>query len=153
MKIQECFYELRQEDDERKSIAQHILQKSTDFPRRIKAPVGRQGGVTLSYVCPRCHHFQIEHRTWWVSTRHRKRQCNWWCAACGGQHDWTNPNRVLAVQDSMNPSEAKVFRAHAPPNGVCENRVCALKFLAHQQLGGDSPVQVPVEGSPRTEAE
>ena len=49
----------RQEDDQRKSVAQQVLQKSTDLLRRIFAPV--QGhGVTLSYVCPHCHRFPPE---------------------------------------------------------------------------------------------
>ena len=38
---------------------------------------------------------------------------------------WMNPNRVLVFLDSTDRSEAKVFRAHAPPQGACENLVCA----------------------------
>ena len=57
-----------------------------------------------------------------------------------------SPNRVLVVQDSTDSSEAKVFRAHAPPRGACGNFVCALKLLTNQQLEGDSLVQVPAEG-------
>ena len=34
------------------SIAQQIMLKSTDYLQRIFAPVGGQGGVTLSYLCP-----------------------------------------------------------------------------------------------------
>ena len=40
VKIDECHHEVRQEDDQRESIVQQILQKSTDFLRRIIAPVG-----------------------------------------------------------------------------------------------------------------
>ena len=64
---------------------------------------------------------------------------------CGGQYNWRNPNRVSVIQESADPSEATVFRAHAPPPGACENLVCTLKFLANEQPGGDSPVQVLVE--------
>ena len=39
--------EVRQEDDQRKSIVQQMLQRSTKFLRWIIAPVGGQGGVTL----------------------------------------------------------------------------------------------------------
>ena len=60
VKMQECFCQVRQEDDERKSIAQQILQKGTDFQRWIFAPVGGWGGVTLSYVCPHCQRVLIE---------------------------------------------------------------------------------------------
>ena len=70
-----------------------------------------------------------------MSTRYGKGQ---WCAAFGGQYNWIHPNRVLLTQDSAYPSEAKVFRARAPPQGACESLVCALKLLANQQTGGDS---------------
>ena len=112
------------------------MQKSTHLQRRIVVRVEGQGGVTLSFVCvPHCHRFPIE--DWWFSTRHGKTQCNWWCAACGGQYNWRNPNRVLVMHDSADPSKATVFRAHAPPQGACENVASALKLLANQQLGGD----------------
>ena len=147
VKVQECNHEVRQQDDQRKSMVQQILQKSADFRRRIIAPVGGQGGggVTLSYVCPYvCHRFPTGDHIWWVSTRHGQKQCKWWCAACG-QCNWKNPNSVSAIRDSTDRSEANMFRAHAPPQGACENLVCALKLLAQQQTRGDSPVQVLVE--------
>ena len=71
---------MRQEDDQRKSIVQQIQQKSTDFLRRIIAPVGGEGVVSLSFVCSHCHRFSIEDDIWWVSTRHGKKQCR------GGYH-------------------------------------------------------------------
>ena len=73
--------------------------------------------------------------------RFGKKQCIWWCAACGGQYNWRDPNRVLVAHDSADFSEAKVFGAHAVPPGACENRVCAVKFLANQQTGGDNLVE------------
>ena len=77
-KLRECYYEVRQEDDERKSIVHQTLQKSTDFLRSIIVPLGGQGEVTLSYVCPHCHRYPVEDYIWWVSTRHGKKQSNWW---------------------------------------------------------------------------
>ena len=76
----------------------------------------------------------------------KKRQCNWWSAACGGQYDWRNPNRILVIQGGTDRREAQVFRAHAAPHGACENLVNALKFLANQQQGGDGPVDSLVQG-------
>ena len=38
-----------------------------------------------------------------------KKQCIWWCAACGGQYDWKAPNRVLVVQDSRDRRDEKCF--------------------------------------------
>ena len=35
----------------RLGIVQEILRKNTDFLRRVIAPVGGMGGVTLSFVC------------------------------------------------------------------------------------------------------
>ena len=72
-------------DDGRHSIAQQVLQKSMDFLRRIIVPIEGQGGVSLSNVYLRCHRFLLEDHIWWVSTGHGKKQCNRWCAACGGQ--------------------------------------------------------------------
>ena len=101
--------------------------------------------VTLSYVFPHCHRFPLEDCIWWVSLGHgdsgknRKKQYNRWYAACGGQCNWRGANRVLVMQDGAIPSEATVFRAHAPPQGACENPVCALKLVATSwrgQLGG-----------------
>ena len=75
----------------------------------------------------------------------KKKQCSWWCVACG-QHDWRAPNRILVVQLSASANEAKVFRAHAAPLGLCDNLVNALKLLANQQKGGDSPLESIVTG-------
>ena len=50
------------------------------------------------------------------------------------------------VQTSESASQAKVFKAHAVPQGLCENLVNALKLLANQQKDGDSPPQSVVTG-------
>ena len=60
----------------------------------------RTGWVTLSHLCPFCHRCPFENYIWWVSSKHGKKQCNWWRAAHGGQCDWRNPDRVLIMQDS-----------------------------------------------------
>ena len=132
-KVRECFCEVEQEDEGRLSIAQDILRKSTDFLRRVIAPVDEMEGVTLSFVCPHCHCFP--------------EMCNWWCAACGGQCDWKAPNRVLVIQDGMNRRNAKAFRAHAAPQGICDNLINVLKLLANQQKDGDNLVRIVLENS------
>ena len=43
--------------------------------------------------------------------------------------------------------EAKVFRAHAVPQGLCENLINALELLANQQRDDDSPIQNIVTAS------
>ena len=128
------------------------LQKSTDFLRRIIAPVDGMGGVTLSYVCPHCNCFPLDDHIWWVSTgrgdgnNRKKKHCNWWCAACGGQCEWRALDRILVVQIGVNANEAKVYKAHAAPLGLCDNVIHALKLLANQQKDGDSPIQSIVTG-------
>ena len=60
--------------------------------------------------------------------------------------EWRVPDRILVVQFGTNEEEAKVFRAHVVPQGLCENLIGALKLLANQQRDGDSPIQNIVTG-------
>ena len=78
------------------------------------------------------------------AARSGTKQCSWWCAACGEQCNWKDPNRVLVIQDRVS-SEVKVFRAHAPPQGPCENLTVAVT-LANSQTGADSSVDTIFEG-------
>ena len=102
------------------------MSESTDFLRRIIALASGVGSVTLSYVCPHCRCFPLEDHIRWVSPGHgdgnnrKTKQRNWWCAACGGQQDWRAPNRILVVQLGVNANDAKVFKAHAAPFGLCD---------------------------------
>ena len=124
-RLQEACDKVALEDIGRLSIAQDRLRNNTDFLRRVIAPVGGMG-VTLSYVCPRCNCFPLDDNTWWVSTGHgdgnnrKKKHCNWWCAARGGQYEWRAPNMVFVVLIGANADRAKVFKAHAAPLGLCE---------------------------------
>ena len=51
------------------------------------------------------------------------------------------PNRLLVVQTGESVEQAKVFKAHAIPQGLCENLINALKLLANQQENGDGLLQ------------
>ena len=62
---------------------------------------------------------------------HEKNSATGGCAVAASTTEETR-NRVLVVRDSAGPSEAKVFRAQAPPPGACG--VC----LSNQQTGRDS---------------
>ena len=55
--IKEAFELVAQDEAENMSIVQEIMLRSTDCLRRIIAPVGGQGGVTMSYLCPNCNSF------------------------------------------------------------------------------------------------
>ena len=57
-----------------------------------------------------------------------------------------SPNRNLVVQNGTNEDEAKVFRTHAIPLGLCENLINALKLLANQQKDGDISIQNIITG-------
>ena len=76
-----------------------------------------------------------------TATNRKKKHCNWWCAACGSQHEWRAPNRILEERIGVNANEAKVREAHATPLGLCDNLLNALKLLANQQKDGHSPIQ------------
>ena len=125
-------------------IERGVMLKSTDFLRRIIAPVRGQGGVTLSYLFPHCN--SLEDYIWWVSTG--KKRCSWWCPICGGKYEWRAPNTILVVQLGTNEDDANVIRAHAVPQGLCENLINAFKLLANQQRDVDSPIQSFVTGLP-----
>ena len=53
------------------------------------------------------------------------------------RYDWRQPNRLLVVQTGESFEQAKVFKAHAVPQGLCANLINALKMLAKQQEDGD----------------
>ena len=68
--VRECYSEVEQREKHRKSIAQLIHQKSTDFLRRTIVLVEEKGGVARSCVCRHCHRFPMEDYIWWVSPGH-----------------------------------------------------------------------------------
>ena len=53
---------------------------------------------------------------------------------------------MLVLQTGAGASQAKVFKAHAAPQGLCENLINALKLLVNQQKNGDSPIWSIVTG-------
>ena len=72
---------------------------------------------------------------------------------CGGPLQVEGAEQSLGViQDSTDRGEAKVFRARAAPQGVCNNLISALKLLANQQKDGDSPVEMVGTGLSREES-
>ena len=70
----------------------------------------------------------------------RKKRCN---SVCGLQ--WTV--RVDGSEQSLgHPSRTAEFRAHAAPQEMCDNLINALNFWSNQQIDGDSPVTMAVQG-------
>ena len=121
-RIKEAFDLVAKDEVENMSIVQEIMLKSTDYLRRTIAPVGGQGGVTMSYLCPNCNSFPLEDYVWWVTAG---KTTKWWCAICGEKYDWRQPNRLLVVQTGC----------------LCANLINALKLLANQQEDGDGLLQ------------
>ena len=142
-RIKEAFELVAQDEARKVSVVQEIMFQSTDYLRRIIAQVGGQGGVTMSYLCPNCNSFPLEDYVWWSLGR---KSTKWWCAICGEKYDWKQPNRLLVVQTGDSFEQAKVFKAHAVPRGLCANLVNALKLLANQQEDGDGLPQNIVNG-------
>ena len=78
----------------------------------------------ISYLCPHCNSLPMEDHIWWVSGV--KEHTNWWCAICGRKYDLRAQNRTGESVD-----QAKVFKAHAVPQGPCGDLIDALKLLAN----------------------
>ena len=66
-RIKEAFEKVAEDEARNLSTVQKIMIRSTDYLRRIIAPAERQGGVTMSYLCPHCNSFPIEDYVWRVS--------------------------------------------------------------------------------------
>ena len=49
-----------------------------------------------------------------------QKQCDWWCAACGGHTAGQIRTLSWLKRTLQTPSEAEVFRARAPPQGRLE---------------------------------
>ena len=125
--IQEAFEKVAKDETRRLSIEQKIMLRSTGYVRRIIAPTG----VTVSHLCPHCNSFALEDYIWWVSAG--KKHSSWWCAVCGGKHDWRAPDTLLWYKQ-VKVQVSQKFKAHA------------LKLLANQQKDGDRPIQSIVTG-------
>ena len=118
-----------QDEAEKMSIVQEVILRSTVFfLRRTIAPVGGQGGVTMSYLCPNCNSFPLEDYVWWVSGR---KSTKWWCAICEKSTIGSNRTGFLVVQTGDTIEQAKVFKVHA---GLWANLINAL---ANEQEDGD----------------
>ena len=120
--LQKCHSEVKQEDDEQESIVQQILQKSTDFLRRIIVPVGGQGGVTLSSLsslsAEKQHLVGLDKagRQW----QERRRSSATGSARCAAASAIGGTRMECCLKRTVRTSARRMFfRAHATPQGVC----------------------------------
>ena len=79
-RMKEAFEKVAKDEAGKLSTVQEIMTRSTDYLRRIVAPAGRQGGVTMSNLCPHCNSFPMEDNVW---DSGKKKHTNWWCAISG----------------------------------------------------------------------
>ena len=116
-----------QDGAEKMNIVQEIMLRSTDYLRLLETR--RSHNVLL---VPALQQF---------SFGRLGKTTKWWCAICGEKYDWRQANRLLVVQNGESFEQAKVFKAHAVPQGLCANLINALKLLANQQEDGDGLLQ------------
>ena len=76
-RTREAFEKVAKDEAGTLNIVQGIVLRSTDVLRRVIAPAGGQGGVTMSYFCPNCNSFPLEDCVWWVTAG---KIIKWWCA-------------------------------------------------------------------------
>ena len=109
----EAFEKVAKEDAGTLSIVQRIVLKSTDYLRRIIAPAGGQGGVTMSYLY-KLQQFspgrlRVLRFSWQGALQLAVRDLCWWCKQA-----------TVPVA-----SQAKVFKtqsAKREPRGVNQGR-------------------------------
>ena len=53
-RLQEAFEKVAKDEARKLSTVQEVMLRSTNCLRRIIAPTGGHGGVTMSYLCPHC---------------------------------------------------------------------------------------------------
>ena len=79
-RIKEAFELAAQDETENMSIVQEIMLRSTEYLRRIIAPVGGEGGVHNVTPVPKLQQFSTGRPRlvglWGKTTM-------WWCANCG----------------------------------------------------------------------
>ena len=109
-RTKEAFEQVAQDEAGKLSIVPEIMIRSTDYLWRIIAPVGGQGGVTMSHLCPDCSSFPLEDCIRWVS---REKGATIGGARCVEKDDRKQPDRLLVVQTGERIDQAEVFKAHA----------------------------------------
>ena len=101
VKLRQCCSEVEQEDEELKSIyraadSEEERTSQTGVSCQSKDREGSHCRTSALTV------FGTRLRTtsggfFGHGDVNKKKQCNWWCAACVGQYDWRNSNRILVI--------------------------------------------------------
>ena len=127
------------------------MQKGTDFVRRIIGLVEAQGGVTLSYVCLRCHRYPLKDYIWWGSMGHGDSSKKGEHRVIGGarplagvgrQFNWRDPNGALVMLDSADSSR----RCFGPTRHLRVRARMSRVLSSCWQTGGDKLVDTIFKG-------
>ena len=131
-------------DEARKlSTVQEVMLRRTDYLRRIIAPAGGQGGVTLSYLCPHCNSFPLEDYVWWTQLERSTTGAQSVEKNMSGERPtgywWCNQAKVPIRQglQSSCGTAGLVWKLDHCPQTVSEPA----------EEDGDSPIQSIVKGS------
>ena len=117
--MKEAFEQVAKDEARKLSIVQEITMRSTDYLRRIIAPVGGQGGVTMSNLA------RIVTVSRWKTTFGGSRE-----QSVEKNMTGRNRTRFWSCKQWESVNQTKVSRAHAVPQGLCENLINALKLPA-----------------------
>ena len=133
MKIHECYHEVRQEDDQRKSIVQQIFAEEHRF-------LEADHRASAERVPVRCASFpQLKTTIWWVFDKAREEAVQLVVRSVRRSAQLeTHRTRSWLYRTARTPSEAP------RPTVRVRTLFAPLKLLANQQFGGDRPVQLPV---------
>ena len=131
-RIKEAFEQVAQDEAEKLSIVQYRLLAAY---HRASRRAGRSHNVLF---VPALHRFPLG-RLHLVGLRRKRTQQlvvrDLW------RETRKQPNWLLVVQTGGTFEQAMVFKAHAVPQGLCENLVNALKLLVNRQEDGDGLCQ------------
>ena len=116
-RIKEAFELIAQDETEKMSIVPEIMLRSTDYLRRNIAPVGGEGGVTVSYLCPNCKKFpsgrlRVVGLCW--KEAHKVVVRNLWRKV-----RLEGTTQAVGRAHWRSFEQAKVFKAHAVPQRLC----------------------------------
>ena len=93
----------------------------------------------MSYLCPHCNSFPLE--TKFGGSLGEKNVTIGGARFVEKSTAGSNQTGFLVVQTGESFNQAKLFRAHAVPQGFCGNLINALKLPANRQEGGDCLIQ------------
>ena len=141
------------EEYHKKTLAQAFLLKNTAFLRTIIAPSRStmstsKGGFSLSHVRPHCKRCPMEDYAWWISEGHVPKKGK--TSSVTGRAHHAAASTVGKIQTwwrgKRTTLRSQRFFLHTPPQGMCDNLICARKLLAKLQREDNNLVDTVSHG-------